>query len=138
MKDLTDTKPSGMPTEKLEAALLYVNDTFARVFLPVIVLGETARSIKEDDRLQGSKIEVGIRQKQYTREVESCFRDSFNDLIRNGNVLKTHFEGVDIEIKIITRQYSFFKYTDTIFYGPETYKLPNPFNKYYKARYLIK
>ncbi len=48
------------------------------------------------------------------------------------------FEDVPVEVHIFKRKYRFFKMPDCRFYGPDLFKIPNEFERYYKMRHMIK
>ena len=125
--------------EQLDKALLDSFDLMRRVLLETtyFVLGETAKCIYENRGLDSDGIEVGIEKRYIGPEVLSTLKDwATEDIGDNGFTYE--FEGVPVRVKFIKRKYHFFQYPDMRFYGPEVYKLPNPFQNYWKARFLIK
>ena len=125
--------------EQLDKALLDSFDLMRRVLLETtyLVLGEAAKCIYEDKKLDCNGIDFGIEKRYLTPEVLSTLKDwTTGDITDTGFIYK--FEDVPLRFKFIKRKYHFFQYPDIKFYGPETYKLPNPFKTYWKARYLIK
>ena len=142
MKSQQASSPSGAPKvsqDKLERALLDAFDLMQRCLLDMnfIALGNTAKSIKEMRGLEGDKVELGIEKRFITTEVMSTLKE----WVRGGqfvdNGFSYTFEGVPVKFKYITRKYHFFKNLDTKFHMPEWYKVANPFENYWKSRYLI-
>ncbi len=124
-------------TEELEAALYEVERDLDSAVLKVLLLGETLRSIKEDNQIKGDKIELGLEKKRLTKEVRSWL-NSFGYKIKDRLMVKV-FKGVPIEIKIIKRNYSFFKHPDIVFYKAfEVFNIPNPWRNYMKAKGLVR
>ena len=107
-----------------------------------LILGDTGKAMYEHKDLSGSGLEVGIEQRYLTKEVMSTFRTyrpqaEFTD---GGMTYISEFEKCDvpISIKFIQQNYNFFPHPDTVFYLAGNYKIPNPFEKYLKARWLIR
>jgi hypothetical protein len=147
--------------EHLDRALIGVLDIFERASCPFFLLGETARSIVEDGALDGSEIEIGIKAQHATKEALSALNTVLSDLellIANnweiqdkgwgtGHFIETRntakklrfmSEDVPVTVKIIRKKYSFLEYLDNVVYAFDDYKVPNPFDKYYKVRGIIK
>lgn len=125
--------------EQLDKALLDSFDLMRRILLETtcIVLGETAKCIYENRGLNCDGIDLGIEKRYLGPEVLSTLKDwATQEITDNGFTYEV--EGVPVRVKFIQRKYHFFKYPDMRFYGPETYKIPNPFSAYYKMRHLIK
>lgn len=134
--------------EELNAALYHVVDVCDRCLIPFILLDETARSIKQDDRLQGERITIGVRAADMTESATSSLRtlasptydihlgmDDFEEL-ENG--FMWNFKGVPISIQVIKRRYGFINNPDYTFYWGEQYNTPNPFGVYMKAKGLVR
>ena len=128
-----------LPQDKLDHALLDAFDLMQRCLLDTtfIVLGDAAKCIKEKRGLDCNKLEFGIEKRYVTTEVLSTLKDwvKGGQFVDNG--FSYVFEGVPVRFKYITRRYRFFKDLDTMLHMPEFYKIANPFNSYWKARYLI-
>lgn len=123
--------------EELEAALVEAERDFDSAVLRVMLLGETLRSIKEDDLLKGDKIELGVLRQRLTREVRGWFKE-FGYRVSDGLITK-EFNGVPIEIKVIKKHYPFFEHLDSVLYGAfDALDVPNPWRAYWKVRGLIR
>lgn len=106
------------------------------------MLGDTGKAMFEKRDLSGSSLEVGIEQRYLTKEVMSTFRTyrPQAEFTESGMTYISEFEKCDvpISIKFIKQNYKFFQHPDTVFYLAGNYKIPNPFEKYLKARWLIR
>lgn len=131
------SKPKKLTTEELEAALFEVGEDLDKAVLKVMLLGETLRSIKEDNEIKGSKIELGLKKERMTKEVKGWFKEFGYDI--NDKFMTKEFKGVPIEIKIIKRNYPFFKHPDMVFYKSfEVFDIPNPWRAYMKVRGFVR
>jgi hypothetical protein len=139
--------PVTFSKDELDSALYHAVDIMGRCLCPFILLGETARSIIEDDELKGEGIYLGVKENCYTKEVESMMRTIASNVdLRLGvqdfqeveNGLTWVYRGIPISIQIIKRNYGFLQNFDNIFYMAEEYKIPNPFTDYWKIRSLVK
>lgn len=120
----------------LDTELLNVDDIMGRALCPYFLLGNTAESVL-NDRLDGSKIEVGTYAKNVTKEV----MDTFSDWIRAKDVIidsdgfsYISHTGVPVECKFVKDSYPFFDNTSVNFYGVADYYIPNPFASYWVMR----
>ena len=126
--------------EQLLEALRTVEDLMDQLLTPYFLLGKTAECVKKNMLLDGTGIDVGIRDKSLTQYFYDIVADRLKltkDQIKDGFEYNA-VNGVPIRIKVYTRDYSFFKYPDHVVYQFGTYQLANPFNNYWKAQYIIK
>ena len=133
----------------LDKALLYIDDLLDRALCPFMVGGETAKSVSEQEpsldggKLRGRKIEILIRKRYITKEVLSSLKThpiSGNE--RTFRETETGYyiehEGIPIEIRVIKRDYPFFRTPDRSPYLIMDLGIPNPFEGYWKIRGIIK
>lgn len=125
---------------KLAEALFTVEDLMDQLLTPYFLHLGTAEAVKKNMLLDGDGIDVMIRDKSLTQYVYDILADKFKlvpEQINDGFELKSA-GGVPIRIKVYKRNYHFFKYPDHVVYQFGTYQLPNPFETYWKSRYLIR
>lgn len=125
--------------EELNKALLESFDLMQRVLLDTtyVIAGDAAKCLKEKRGLDCDGIDCVIEKRHITPFVVSTLKEWVTpDVTDKGFEYKVG--NVPIRFKFIERKYDFFKYPDTVFYAPEIYKIPNQFEKYYKARFIIK
>ena len=134
---------------KLDRALLDSFDLMQRCLLDTvyIVAGDAARCLKENRGLDCDKIEFVINRRYVTPEVRSTLVNYVEGSLDssgypNGKVTRDgfsyEFEGVPVSCKFIDRSYRWFDYADQRFYGPENYRIPNQFDRYWKARFIVR
>src|SRR3990167_5888998 len=46
--------------------------------------------------------------------------------------------GIPVECRVIHRNYQFFKFPDTVVYNYDEFKTPNPLEKSYRARFIVR
>lgn len=117
-------------------ALRWIGDILDWSQIPFMVLGDLVPQMISQNPVSVDKIVIGIRKNAWNKTTQSLFKTFLPSV--NVDELSLDFNSVPIELKIITRDYEFFKNPDNVFYWTDEYKIPNPWDKYYKARFLIK
>lgn len=123
-------------------ALRDANDVFERAMLPAILLGDVAYQVKMEkrdgfsDTVSVDHLEWGIPKKNLTQEIVSLFKTWGFTPTDTG--YEYTIQGVPVKIKVYERNYNFLTNPDLVFYGVDEFKVPNPFEKYWKVRNLIK
>lgn len=126
---------NGNNFEALNRALLDVDDIMGRALCPYLVLNETADGVLKE-HLYGNEINIGVEKRYVTKEVRSVFKTYAKTEIGDHG-FQYEFGGIPINVKFIKRKYNFFERPDTKFYLASEYRLPNPFDKYWKARHIV-
>ena len=120
-------------------ALYNVEDWMDQLLTPYFLLGKTAEAVKYDKLLEGDGIDVGIRNKSFTQYVYDILKTNFNLLPEDVNKGFEYKVGeVPVRVKVYTRNYHFFKYPDIKIYQYGRFQLPNPFENYWKSRFLVR
>jgi len=123
-------------------ALRWVANILECSQIPFIVLGDLMKQIVLKEDVSVDKIEIGIQQNSWNSTTKPLVDTFLLNTPFAGKSLEepVSFEwaGVPIELKIIKKNYEFFKNPDFMFYWVDEYKIPNPWEKYFKSRYLIK
>lgn len=139
-KDI-QTKKS-LSINELNEALFDFEGLMERSQTPFYLLKETGRSIKKELQLQGDKVYVGVRKLQVTPLFLSVLKEYVIDVNPTYEETKTGFKyeykGVPVEVTYITRKYHFISHPDSVYYWGESYLLPNPFDTYYKSRFIVR
>ena len=134
-----DSGKKSFSHQDLHLAFVNVEDLMDRLLTPYILLGKTADAVKFGRELEGDGIDIGIKQTSLTQYFCSIV-DSELHLKRED--IENGFEymvgQVPVRIKVYKLDYQFFKFPDTKVYLYGTYLLPNPYEKYWKARDLIR
>ena len=138
MKD----EPKEFSREELDNALIDLDDLMHRTLLQdqYVLLKDSAKALYDGVWLYGDGIDIGIEYKYLTKEVMTTINEYFIPRTTeiNDNGFEFKIGDVPIRVKFIHRKYDFFKYFDRRMYGPEDYQIPNNFEKYYKAKGIIK
>ena len=147
------TAPSKIePTlEQLNAAIRAVYDLWE--YWPYMLLGDTAKGAKEG-KLYMNKIEIGIKKNELVKPVMDGIRTHIEYEIGRGRcdykeisddwikytwkLNKSDPVAVPVECKIIHYNYQFFKHPDHVVYNYDEFRVPNPFEKYFKTRYIVR
>ena len=117
--------------------LRWISDLLTSCQIPHLLLGNTCEQAIADVDLDVDKIEIGVVKKYFNETTKRLF-DTFLPGLAIGDVIKVEKDDIPIEIRIIKRHYGFFDNPDTVFYMADEYKIPNPFQKYWAVRHLIK
>jgi len=140
---LKSPKLNGMSGErfsrdKLDFALLESFDLMQRVLLDgkYVLCGEAAKCLKENRPLDCDGLDFVIETRYIIPEVVSTLREwATRDMTEKG--FEWSVGGVPCRFKFIANEYEYFKYADHKVYGPESYKIPNQWNKYWEERETI-
>ncbi len=127
----------------VNAVLRDIYDLGEMILARPLLLGEVAKQIHDEQDIMfdlklpiGTKIEWGISKKNMTPEKVSLFKTwNFKE---NEKGFEYTFEYIPVQIIVYKNNYAFFKNPDMKFYKVDDFDIPNPFDKYWKARYLIK
>ena len=139
-RQVSSTNGEPKPTqEQLDAALLDAYDLMERVVdVTYIVLGDAAKCIKEGRALDCTKLEFGIPRKYIQPHVLSALKEYVIGGEFTDKGFSYRHQGIEVRFKYLTRTYKFFKELDIKIYMPEFYKIANPFDNYWKSRFLIR
>ena len=116
-------------------ALLELENLMDGASIKFILLGEVAKRLKEEQKLDGlEKIEVGVPKLQLSEYARSALKT----LIKKDDWQHLEFNGIPIEIKVIERKYKFFKFPDRAVHWGGWFNVPNPMDVYWKSRFLVR
>jgi hypothetical protein len=120
-------------------ALYMTEDWLNRSFIDFLLLGETARTLIQGfhSDLDGG-IELGVLKKDYTESGKRVFESLLpRDTKITENLITFNQGEIPVKIRIIHRNYQFFKNPEHIIHKISDFCVPNPFEGYWKARNLI-
>jgi len=133
---------------ELDKALDYAWDIFNRAGVPICLLNEAARQLKDGEKLhQLEFIDIAVLdkhvresgQKMLKTVIEGPWRvPNMNYKISKDLIEFFSEDGVPIKAKIIKKNTKYFENPDTVFYLAGEYRIPNSFKAYWKARKRIK
>jgi hypothetical protein len=124
--------------DQLWAALRDVEDLMERCAAPMFLLADTAKQVLEDKPLTVDRIEVGLRRAELMDSRISTMKMLRPGIVINESECLYDTNGVPVFIQIFEKEHEFFKNLDTCMYLVGNYKIPNPFDKYYQARFILK
>ena len=139
-----DGKSAPWGTEDMRNAMRDIADMSEKTMINFFMLGDIAKAVHErDDMIITDKIEIGMKANGLTPEILSLFNTWGFEPTKYG--YKYYYTPplkwdimIPVEIHVIKRNYKFFENLDFGFYAVDTFHIPNPFEKYWKARFLIK
>jgi len=124
--------------ELLDKALDYVYDILDRSSIEYMLFGDTAYSIINNVPPKVQKITLGVKQCDLTEFAKRILELTVPGATNDGSKVKFNSpDGVPIEIRIIKKDYPFFKNPDTVLFRMDAYHIPNPFENYWKIYRLI-
>ena len=131
----------------LDVALLNAYDLMQRFLLDTsfLVVGEAGRALYEKRPLEGVGIECVLHAREVTPELYKLLSDRRDNWVQGIITEMTEDKGftylvgqVPVTFTFLTKTYSFFQNPDVRPYGPEWYRIPNPFAEYWKARFDLR
>ena len=133
--------------EELGEALRYWLDISERSLLPFVLLGQTARRIRDNQKLFGARITVGVQRKHLTKEVQGTLgnlraraygkAEDITEYQEYDGYFKMYCGNIPIKVIIIEEEDWRTKYLqnqDIAYYLADDFKVPNPFEDYWKER----
>lgn len=141
-----------MPTivldpEKVNEALLFVQDLLERSPIEFFLLKNTAKQVYDNHaglmpQLQLDCIDIGITRPHFTQDGQRMFK-TLLDMYKveydwRPQGIRLMVKDVPVDIKIINRNYGFFKNPNRVFYRTVELNVPNPIDKYLKAQFIIR
>ena len=131
-------------SDQLERALASVEHTMSCLPIDFFLLEDLANYIHRNEAdmwlVPGSvdTITIGVKRQWITPTVENTLHTIVPTLGSMPNEWQWEAEGVPVRVSIVDRNYSFFQNLDFKFHFNSEYKIPNPFQKYWVSRYLVK
>lgn len=129
------TTPRTSPAENysadmLESALIDVDDVLSRCSVPYIVIGETARQLKTNEKLHGEGIDIGVRRNEMRDEVKRTIKQFQPELDVDADYMVYHWMGTPVRITILDPEDRFFLNPDITWHDAWEYRTPNPWKEY--------
>ncbi len=134
------TKTTSSNFVSTEDALYFVEDIMGRAVVPFVLLGEVAKSVVDNlDREVSAPIEIGIRRQHYTQFAQSILPMFLPpDTVYEENKISFEHKGTPVTIRIIKGRFGFLLRPNEVFYKITHFSVPNPFDKYWKVKQLVK
>ena len=133
--------------QELRDALVQIEDVMDRALLSLdmIMHKDTAKAMREEMELYGDGIDIMVEDRYVidnTIGILESLRDSEHLIPAGTEITKDGFEyeyrGVPIRVKFLHQRYPWFQQPDGVFYATGNYRVPNPFEKYWRARFIIR
>jgi len=123
---------------KLDSTLDYCFDMLGRAQVEFMLFGDTAYSIINNLPPKYQKITLGVMKHDMTEFGRRILTLTTPGIVDTGSKMKfTSPEGVPVEIRIVHKDYRFFDNPDSVLFRADSYKIPNPFDTYWKVYRLI-
>lgn len=129
---------------QLENALAYAEHILESCRLPFFLMDELCEYIvknQPDTWLKAGSVDtisLGVKRNWVTPETVSTFTTIEPTWGTMPNEWQFEHQGVPIRVTIVNRNYKYLEFLDTKFHLASEYKVPNPFEKYWATRYLVK
>ena len=129
---------------QLEAALAYAEGVMESCALPFFLMDELCEFVVKNTSdtwlIQGSvdTITFGVRRNEVRPEAVSTFKTIVSNWGTMPNEWQFEYQEVPIRVTIVNRDYKYLHHLDTKFHLASEFKIPNPFEKYWATRYLVK
>ena len=135
---------SSLETDKLDKAIYFAEDMMERISnLPFMLAQQTANCVYERIPLIGDGIDLLVLAKEFTRKRLNImktreFEHAVGKVVWTKEGFTLYYNDVPVRVKIIKDTFDFFKSPDLRFYGITDFWLPNPFDKYWENKDLVK
>lgn len=129
---------------QLEKALDYADHIMNCLPIDFFLMDELANYIyknQPDTWLAAGSVDtisIGVRRHWITPEVVTTLKTLIPTLGTMPNEWQFDHMGVPIRVTIVERNYTYLQNLDFKFHLSGEYKIPNPFEKYWSVRYLVK
>lgn len=119
--------------DELSDALLLMHVYLDAATIPFFLDRSTLYSIMNHKALQGS-ITLGVLRADAMDTALSILYEQESPVEIKENMILFNVSGVPVSIKIYESNDSMLKNTDTIFWGYDTWRIPNPYKKFWEMR----
>ncbi len=148
---VTPPTTSNINPDSYNEALFFIQDLLDRSLIEFMVLKDLAKFMVNErhgwdqrpDKL--TSVDLGIKKNSLNefgystlKTMFETYHDYITNLQWNNDFIRFNYKDVPVFIRIINRNYKFFQNPDSVFYRVETFKIPNPFDGYWLARFIIK
>lgn len=128
---------------QLEEALLETENLMTSIFCDFFLMDDLALFVREhspDTYIEGiDTITIGVKKSWITPGVVSTLTTVLPSVeLVIPNEWQFEMANVPVRVMIVERDYHFLKNLDSIAHMSSWFLMPNPFDKYWQARYLMK
>src|SRR3990167_2372577 len=128
------------PQVEVLAALYDMDDLMNRCLAHTfyLTLGDIGLSMRDNVDFEGGNLEFGIERRYLTPEVMDTLHNfTAPDTEFTDKGFSYTFGRIPVKVRFIERQYNFFKNPEKVIYGVTEFQIPNPYDNYYKTRWII-
>jgi hypothetical protein len=123
-----------LPANELLQALYFIWDAAERGQLQMFLIGDTAKQVIANEDLKGDKITVGVRRNEWNSgqgRIAQTFMEHElgTKAVELDSQVSYKFRGVPIIIKLYEENPCLTSF-DVVYYGYETFNLPNPYKTF--------
>lgn len=160
METTSNSSTSGQPIQATKSninpdlfneALFFIQDLLDRSLVEFFVLKDLARFmvserygwLQQPNHLVS--VDLGVKKNSLNEFGQSTlktlletYHDHLTEVQWTPEFIRFKYKDVPVFIRVIKRNYKFFQNPDSVFYRVETFKIPNPFDHYWTARFIIK
>lgn len=120
-------------------ALYHVEEVLERAQIPFFLLEGAARQVHDNvPYFNLNQVDVGVMDKYMKDTGVSMIKMVSPHAYVDENNISFEHNGVPVIIWIIHEDFKFLKNPDTVFYGVSNFRIPNPFQAYWKSRFFVK
>lgn len=150
-------------SQQLEEALYALWAMMDTYWFEWYVTHDTAKALRDKQPLNGDKITGAIHKRHVNKEFKNVIKKylddwkrgpatgdkgtidaKIDDYVFDDKQISFTYKNVPIELKILDRRYKFFNNPDIVFYEyggrqmSDDFRLANPFDKYWPARFIVR
>jgi len=103
-----------------------------------VILGDIAHKALNYEQIYAKKVQVAVFKTDMQDFKVGTFKMLAPDAKFTDSKILLKFEDIPIEIKLLKKKYTFIKYPNRIPFFHATYFVPNPFEKYWRMRNLLR
>lgn len=129
MQEVISQVQKDINPDRLIQALYWIWDGFGRTAMPMFLVHQTAKDVIANHDLKGDKVEVGVRRTEWLSGNKGILDIFAQPLFEDVNKAQYEFEGVPIIVHVYDDDDCIMN-LDHKLYRHETFKLPNPYNRF--------
>jgi hypothetical protein len=134
----TINKKPAFDHDQITKALLSLEDTFERAIMPFMLLEGAAKQLHEELPFELTELSVGVLRKDWTQYGSATFMMCQPTAQWVKDNIEVMVEGVPTVVWIIQKHYKFFERPDFRWFNATEFFIPNPFDRYWSSRFIIR
>ena len=136
---MKNIEPDILDVTKLDKVMYWLDDTMMHCQMDYILFGDTAYSVYKNTFPKFNRINIGILEQDFHKFGRSVLKSitGVDELDIETSKVKFKHDGIPVHIRIVKKNYPFLKNPQDITYKMDTYKIPNPFEDYWRVYKLV-